>query len=361
MPSSGSGKLTPVGPGVPPSTIPAALPASCISLARYAEIIGADECAFWGVLRAGFQARECNDFWTERERWQIARYLSEAQAEIEQEIGYALCRRWFTDELHGCTAPIIAESGYVVAGGVRGEEAVALAAPVSYATEPATVGPIATTLTDETEIHAFYPSSDREITYSAIEIGGGLLTLWIPRCRLVAPQHFNETKRDPVDYTDVAKFTATVDVKRVYNDPSTQAKIVKAGCSCETTESDACIVVQNSRLGIVQVRQETYSGGSWHVSGSACGCCSAVKLNYYAGLYPISAQAEDAIIRLAHSKMPVEPCGCDAARLLWKRDRNVPETLSYEREHCPFGMSDGALVAWRFAQSMKLHRLGTSL
>jgi len=57
-----------------------------------------------------------------------------------------------------------------------------------------------------------------------------------------------------------------------------------------------------------------------------------VLLNYYAGreyvdddgrLYAWARQAQNAIIRLAHAKMPSEPCACDAASGMWKRDRNV--------------------------------------
>jgi len=54
--------------------------------------------------------------------------------------------------------------------------------------------------------------------------------------------------------------------------------------------------------------------------------------------------------------MPEEPCGCEVAQRLWRRDRHVPEVLTRERINCPYGLSDGAWQAWRFTQSMKLVR-----
>lgn len=371
MPSSGSGSLTPIGPGVPPSTIPAARPYSCISLARYVEITGVHECSFWGVEETDTPDYECHQFWTEQERQMIARYLAEAQSEIEQEISYPLCRTWITNELRPYRFPLFSEMGYVVAGGVMGETDISAAASVSFATEPTTIGPIATTLTDATEIHVYYPDSDREITPYSISISGGFLTIWIPRCRLVSPDEFNTSRKFPIDYTDVSKFTSTVDVKRIYNDVSTNATLIwphscTSGnlcyCSCGEYTMDGCIYVKNNKLGILDILPATYSAGSWASSSACCrGEPENVLLNYHAGMYPITYQAEDAIIRLAHSKMPEEPCGCDVTQRLWGRDRNTPEVLTRERLNCPFGLSDGAWIAWRFAQTMKLHRLGTSL
>jgi hypothetical protein len=370
MPSSGSTTLTPVGPGTPPSTIPAPLAASCISLARYAELIMLDnECAFWGVQEDDVTEYACKTYWTEYERSMIARYLAEAQDEIEQVVGYPLCPTWFTDERHKFTGnPVMADWGYVISGGVMGETDIAISEAISYATEPATVGPIATTLTDTSEIKVFYPGSEREITPQSIEISGGFLTIWIPRCRLVDPDHFNYTDT-PLDYNTIANFLATVDVKRIYNDESTHAELVYphrssnsvCDCSCDDYTQDACIYVRNGTIGQLDVQAASYSGG-WTVSSASCLCGMPeyVLLNYYAGRI-LTYQAEDAIIRLAHSKMPDEPCGCEIAQRLWGRDRNVPEVLTAQRLNCPFGMSDGAWIAWRFANAMKVMKSSTMI
>ncbi|MHA2066141.1 MAG: hypothetical protein ACXABY_17355, partial [Candidatus Thorarchaeota archaeon] len=69
-------------------------------------------------------------------------------------------------------------------------------------------------------------------------------------------------------------------------------------------------------------------------------------------------QAEDAIIRLANTKMPEDPCGCETAQRLWREDRQRPDPTTVPRLNNPFGMSNGAWAAWKYAQAMKVFRAG---
>jgi hypothetical protein len=71
----------------------------------------------------------------------------------------------------------------------------------------------------------------------------------------------------------------------------------------------------------------------------------------------MTAEAADAVIRLAHSLMPEGPCGCDLAVLYWKRDRNVPDFIEPDRARCLWGVSDGAYQAWKFALDMRVMRV----
>lgn len=367
MPDVGSGTITPVGPGVPPSTIPAALPASCISQVRYCEIIGINECAFFGVSRDDQEQYACGTIWTMYERNIIARYRAEAQDEIEAVTRYPMCPTWFADERRPYSWPLKSKWGHVIAGGVMATTSIAAGTAVSYATEPATIGPMATTLTDTSEVKVFYPGSVREIEPQTMEIAGGFLTIWIPRCRLVSPDFF-DNPRDGWPYTDISYFTATVDVTRVFNDPSTHATLIwphactGTTCTCPTCgdfSQDGCIYVKAGELGILDVLPATYSAGAWtRASGSCYGTPEYVLLNYYAGLRSLTYQGEDAIVRLAHSKMPDEPCGCDITQRMWARDRNTPEAVTAARVNCPFGLSDGAWTAYNFAKAMRLVRGG---
>jgi hypothetical protein len=117
--------------------------------------------------------------------------------------------------------------------------------------------------------------------------------------------------------------------------------------------------VRNGELGILDVLPATYSGGEW-VTDASCLCSrpERVRLNYKAGVTSLSYQAEDAILRLAHAKMPEEPCGCDVVQRLWKRDREVPKIVTSERLNNPFGLNDGAWIAWRFAMDLRKVRVG---
>jgi hypothetical protein len=105
----------------------------------------------------------------------------------------------------------------------------------------------------------------------------------------------------------------------------------------------------NPTLGIVDVRYN---------SCTVCpGDYSHVLLNYYAGVERLTRRLETAIVRLAHSKMPQELCGCEIFRRMWMRDHEVPKILTQERVNCPFGMSDGAWTAWKWACDMELKRI----
>lgn len=351
--------------------IPAALPDSCVSLARYTEILEIDECAFWGV-NDGSVHETCDHIWTEKERNRLARYLSEAQDEIEQVTHYPLCPTWFVNEQHYYKWPVRTDWAKVIQAGFRNEADILAGAVVNYATDPATVT-APTTLTDESEIHVFYPGSAREIEPDSVTISAGNVVIAIPWCRLVNPAHF-DNPADGLNYSDLTIYTATVDIVRVYNDTSIEAGLVwphrttgccTCGCcdecaTCGEYTQTACIYVRNYETGALDILPATYSGGTGWTSALCANCYCAdpqlVRINYQAGLPQITLQAEDAVIRLAHSKMPYAPCGCDIVQQAWARDTKVPDVLTTERINNPFGLSDGAWIAWKFANAMTLRR-----
>jgi hypothetical protein len=166
------------------------------------------------------------------------------------------------------------------------------------------------------------------------------------------------------EYADVATWgETTVDVKRVYNDISTQAHLISnhscsAYCSstgCSTFIQDACGYIRDPELGIIELYPADYSGGVWTRRNCGCGGYGQEQLNYMSGL-EMNSQVEDIIVRLAHSKMPKEPCGCEPIRAMWARDRLQLDTYTRERINCPFGTSDGAWIAWRWVENIKLVR-----
>lgn len=337
-----------------------------LPLPRYAQIINYSECAFFGVRNPDDDTRACRQVWSEWQRDQIAHYLGEAQDEIEQVVRYPLNRRWFADEEHPYGCPTFTTWGHVVEAGVQATSTIVSGEAVDHTSDPATVGPVATTVTDEDEIHIYHPGSDVEIYPSAISISGGNVTISIPRCRMVK-ESLVDNPTGGLDYDTVTNFESTVDIKRVYNDASTNAVLIwpcKCGngtCSAACTEKTqtACMYLDDLEVGIVSTKAANYSGGSWATAACYCDEPSKLQLNYRAGLASLTRQAEDAIVRLAHAKMPAEPCGCNVTQQLWKRDRNIPAVLTRERINCPFGLSDGAWTAWRFANAMKLFRGST--
>lgn len=338
---------------------------SALPLAKYAYLTGYPECRFWGVSNANDESSVCREILTKAERDMIARYLAEAQDEIENVVKYRLNPTWEASEEHTYANPVNARWGMAIAPGVKGESVIQSGAAVSHAADPAVIGPIATTVTNEDEVYVFHPSTDVEINPSSITISGGFVTIEIPRCRMVTEAAYSTG--GSIDYTVAANFESTVDVKRIYNDTSTQAELVwthskkcccidSSCCTCSEETETACIGIRNARASTMNLLRADYSGGTWTTKSIACSCTypNKVRLNYYAGLTPITPQVEDTILRLAHSKMPEPPCGCSVLQDLWKRDRNTPTVLTAERMNCPFGLSDGAWIAWQFAQTLRV-------
>ena len=343
-----------------------------VPLPLYAQIIEVKECAFWGVDNPDDTQPGCRKIWTKFERDMVARALADAQEEIEREVRFPLSPKWYSDERQdwGCKF-FLSNWGRIQAAGIKATTTIQSGASVDHTNDPAVIGPIATTVTDENEIFIYHPGLDVTIIPSSVNISGGNVTIEIPRCRMVTQDDANNDE-DGLDYSDTAPggpFEQTVDVKRVYNDTSTNAEIVwaKNQCSCgtceETTQS-ACMYINNAKLGIIEISPATWNGSGWSASSLVNCLCrepSLLRLNYKAGNSSLTVQERDAIIRLAHSKLPDEICGCETWSRFWKRDRNVPDVLQRERVNNPFGLNDGAWIAWRFVQQFRLVRGGLAL
>lgn len=350
---------------------------SAVKLARYAQLAQYSEDQFFGLNNPATQQAACQPVWTHAQRAILARYLAEAQEEIEQFVCYPLFPRWFVDEQQYYGFPVHTQWGKVITGGFRNTATIQLAAAVSHATDPAIIGPFATTVTDEDEIALFHPGTDVEIYPSAITLAGGFVTLSVPRARLVK-QSYLDNPEDGWTYSDVppsgtSPFESTVDIKRVYNDDSIQAGLIwphrtTSDCTCTCLSccgtcgeysANGCIYVRNGETGAVDVLEAAHSVETgWTAACPVCYCedPTLLRLNYKAGLTPLTRQAEDAVIRLAHSKMPMAPCGCGVISEMWTRDRNVPDNMTMEQANCPFGNSAGAYWAWRQANMMMLKR-----
>lgn len=370
---SGGTTGTPVISGVPPSTIALPLPDTVVSLPRYAQLIGYDECGFFGVAYNGQEQSGCATWWTEWQRLNIADALRQAEQKIENIAGYPLRPTWITgqpawgdaryvDEQPFCNNPIVTRWGMVLQGGVRAETTIQAGALIDYSDEDVSiVGPLPATIGDISEVYVYYPGSERRIIPSKVEYVGGVLTVQIPRCRLVDPSKFGVIENDyGLDKNDLDNFVESVDIRRIYNDPSTHAELVRqdtcwcgeTGCTHQTDA--ACIRVQDGRVGIVEVWPAEYSDG-WQRKRT-CRSYSHVRLNYQAGLRSAPFDLENMIVRLAHSLLPEEPCGCAIIQHLWKRDTTIPDVLTREWLSNPFGISYGAAYAYQWAKSNALVR-----
>ncbi len=361
------------------TTIPDAWPNCAVSLARYQQIIGVDECAFWGVAYTGQSEFECSQFWSEWQRQSVADALAQAQQMIEDIVNYPLCPTWITgaydsaedpryiDQQWAIDNPVVTRWVKIIQAGIQATSTIQAGAVVSYAdADESVVGPIATTVTDTNEVKVFYPGSERIITPKRMTISGGNLTIYIPRCRLVDAELLDNTG-DPnvgLEKTTVSNFLTTVDVKRVYNDPSTHAYLVREHscntlCSaegCATATDAACIVIRDPLMGIIDIHPGSYSNGWSQVSTSYC--YNHLRLNYQAGLRAINRTVENVVVRLAHALMPEEPCSCTVTQRLWMRDRMKPDVLTREILNCPWGYLAGSYFAYSWASTNAIVRGG---
>lgn len=349
---------------------------SAVKLARYAQIVGIHENAFFGVNKTTETKDSCKPIYLLEDRRTIARYLAEAQEEIEQITGYPLAPRWIVDEFQYYGFPLHATWMKLIVAGYRDTTVISAAAAVSYVTDPCVVT-VATTVTDEDEIGIFHPGTEDEIFPSSITIAGGTATIEIPRARLVKTAS-QDNSASGLTYTDVppsatSPFEATVRVLRVFNNDSIEGGLYwrhreSASCTCTcswccATCSDysetACIYIRNPETGAVDLLPAYFGSQlTWTADCTTCYCADPdhVKLNYKAGLQVMTPQVEDAVIRLAHSKMPAPPCGCGTLHEMWTRDREIPDNMTMEQANCPFGQSRGAYFAWKQAHALKNQR-----
>jgi hypothetical protein len=374
MPTSGSGTGTPITP--PTSLISVydqmeelvTTPNCAVPLSRYAKLIGYEEAAFWGVVWENQYLRGCDPLWSEYERMSIQNALAEAQQEIEQVIGYPLCPtyisgtyddnpRWVDQQ---CYRPqIVTRYPRILEAGVPVVEMLEEDATADHSsiTGLATIGPISTDAEHAHEIKVYYPNSDRQITPSKITISGGEVTIEIPRYRMVKQEFLNDAEGH-ILYENLAFFLTTVDVKRVYTDPSTQAILVRPHCSnnncsggCYECTRTACVYLRDAFLGVVDITPADWDADNlvWNRRVVCAGNYSIARLNYLAGVRRLDLQAEIALVRLAHSKLGRPPCQCDKTGQMWKQDYDVTGAVTRERVNCPFGLSSGAWHAYRWA------------
>jgi len=340
-----------------PSVFNATLDTSSLTLARYAQIVRYNENAFFGINHPNNRDRDCRKIWEKLERNMIARYLGEAQAMIEQVLGYPLGQKWYTAEMHRNTRRFFTRWSYVQSLGVRAVTDIALGVALSHATDPATIPATVTTVTDDGEIHFYLPGTDIEVYPDSLILSGGTVTATFPRARLVleASQDNPDTGLTYADTAPGGPYAQTVDIKRVYTDSTDVGGFVWPlgdGCEPECGEDTepACGYIRSNESGIVTLLPSDNDVCVWHGA-------SEIRINYCAGK-PMDPVAEDAILHLAHALMPIEPCpGCDPLMMLWKSDRSIPGTITAERANSLFGVQDGAWRAWNYANKNRHVRM----
>lgn len=356
---------------------------SAVTLSHYAKAVQYSECAIYGVsnpAEARTIANACREIWTLEERNYALRYLTEAQIELENETLRLFNTAWITGVLDAPNERLTDVKTYnrktyfsqflispaiytrwtnVKALGRLVPVEIDLNVAVDHTADPAvitaTIDPLI--VTDKHRIRIFESGNygtDREISLdpSSISIVDVDLTITIPRCRTVKYE-LRDNPSSGLDYTNIDNFIEEVDIY-YYTTVNTDSMVItKSNCSCSTRQEAVCL--EFATLGTTTVRSST------RCRAFDCTCNSYdihAGLYYEAGESIPNQQVIDMIIRLAHVKMPLEPCGCEIAQRLYKRDREIPAFLLPERLKCPFGVSDGAWISFQWARTLKKRKFG---
>lgn len=383
MSSSGGGQGTPIVIAPPVENIYDQteellyIPNCAVSLPRYAKLVNYEEAAFWGVVTENRWQRGGGPLWAEGDRMIIELSLAQAQQQIEDYIKYPLCKtyvagtvqdvynhdyRWVDQQRLHCAYTTLTRYPRLIEPGIRATTILAQSETLTFDSQLATVGPIAVSFTDPEQVKIFYPGGDRQIIPSKVSITGGNLTIEIPRYRLVKGEYLN-TPEGGIMYEDFSFFLETVDVIRIYTDPSTQAVLVRPNCTnnncsggCTECTQTGCIYMLDPEIGSISINPATYSSGAWSTKIYCGSGYSIARLYYACGLLYLTPEAEKMIVSLAHSKLYGPPCSSDALVELWKHDNVVPRMLTRERINCPFGTSEGAWSAYLWAKKFVARR-----
>lgn len=379
-----------------------------LSLDEWAAINAINPCA-WNQVQNPLDAphNACDDIWLQNGfsggadrilgREDVARAIAAAEELIAYRCGFWTYPNYFNDEVpwpqpkrgYQYVYPTLQTNwGKVISPGHAAQSTISLCAPIVYTDsdgdgilDTATITIAAALMTAAgasiAEVNLYPPTSyfsglcgqytpEWRIRPFAIceNATTHIVTITLKRCQLVLPHLWLDDV--PLALNDNANFLTCVDVMRDYTATDVQAQIVwrsagtsctSSGQACQTACQDACLIIDDSRIGHVRTIPAAYSAGVWSNSSlSNCGYPSTARLWYLAGLLSMTNALKEAITRLANVLLPEAPCGCNQTRLRWERDREVQDinTVDASLAFSAFGTSArGAIFAWSVVKQLK--------
>lgn len=387
-----------------------------LPLDRWAEIIGIHPLHFNGLASTALVPKSvCGDVffnysWQHSDRVgleDIAMCIQQAEMEITAEVGFNLLPDWTVAERltypqpampgvysvnafnpRGMLNSVELRKGHVISGGIRAKTLVQAGA--SYVRsdvdsdgfqETCTVN-VASTITDPNEVHLYYPaqdgSDDWEIRPIKVSISGGNVRIIFKIWQIAAANKMDIFDPQPLDAEKDASYESTVDIYRVYNDPSVQVQMMwenlpnSACCgscyACQFGTQSGCFHLREARLGMA-----VPAPGSWNsdterfdsAEWSACRGPDQIRFWYYSGYEDKSLTRskvemakfwEYAVAFYAASKLDRSVCGCSNVQEFidkWRTDVAVNDKESLSIQVTPetlnnrLGTSIGAIYAWK--------------
>lgn len=355
-------------------------PETGLSLNRFAQILGIHPLHFHQIGSIGDRPQGCGMVWLEHD-WQgpthvsresIAFAIRQAENDLEQFLGFPLYPKWFEDIFIPMRfSPVVLPKAYYITGGVRAETLIQSGAPLSYEdddddgfSEIATAN-ITVTFTDTEEIDIRYPGLPDRIRPVKVTILDGIATITLNRYDLVIKSALEALSPEQLDGLDDDNFLDSIDVYRVYNDPSQQvtlqSKCRRCGtefscAACEFDEFTGCIQAEQKKSSIVHVTPATYTDGTWTHDFCLHEHIYAGRFNFKAGWTGDNIW-EEAITYLAISRLNVGLCACPTVKDKidwWATDFDRSDrTASYKPQNFqkdnPWGHTRGAMYAYSVA------------
>lgn len=316
-----------------------------LTLDRYQELLGLPIAAFNGLNKPGeFPEYACTTIWSQFNRDNLARYLAIAEEKREQELGYFIAPKYIENEEYDITLnPFLLNKKHLISVGEKVtttiDDDVAITHRTGGVINDPVVLTVATTLTSYSSVVVYYVDEEVPIHPSSISITSGVLTISIPRSRLVKPEK-NLNYEDPLQYDDDDNFVTSVDVKSVTYDATKGVHYVSFGENFAETVTATTALVKNARLSAIEIDM---SNINCTIGFSECSRSSnpIFRISYLSGRQN-SVMTEIQTLRLAHCLMPFDPCACEASQQYWRDDvTENPQSII-----TPYGSKSGAVEAW---------------
>jgi hypothetical protein len=407
-----------------------------LSLDRYAKILGINPAHFNSVAGTNVMpvTGSCHHLWFQH-AWQnteavsredVAQAIANAEWEIAELLGYHPAPRYIAKEMHvyphhhrrevlglgltpiGKAKAVKAKWGKFIQAGQRALTLVGTATTAGGTltfvdddgdgfAETVRIA-LATTLTDPTDIKAFYPGKSGEDVWEirpakSKTISGGTLVMkfWIWQ---IVDENLMEALVDAdgslgaVDIDTVTNFLDSIEVYLEYTDFTQEScqffweppinmltefcsACCGAGCiACSLTVQDGCIHVRDVDLGLVVPMPATYNSeiSNWaEMAPAVCREPDIIKFWYYAGdiwnrfldglsYDPLSDFLAEAITLLATARLGRPFCGCSTlTNMALKLQRDMAFSSGEEGAYNvtfgmldnPFGTRLGEVMAWK--------------
>lgn len=352
-------------------------------------------------------------------REDIARAIATAEALLKEQLGFSVLPAWESEEVNvhdqdwhpeiypwsgqavrGMNRTQTLGSGYFLGGGQRNVTVISAGAAIVYTdadgdgyAERATVGPVATSVTDPNQIALFYRAADTpdgtaaddawEIRPIKVSISGGAVTITFRRELAVKANLLTPLEPVAVDGTVAGNFLTLCDVYQRFTDPTTSVRFEWEpggwyGCSCNGVSSCescgyqvqlGCLLGHEDRNSIVRIAPATYADGAWSTAGWANNRAPDRTTAWYrAGFrdksktrsyYEMDHALAEAVTYLSCSLLERPICGCNnvaSAMEQWRYDMaqsigtdagSTSWSVSPSDLDNPFGTRRGAVWAWK--------------